>query len=231
MFVTNIGPTASFTTPAFMAGPVSTPHTQWSPSQNFSSNPAPNIQLKKMYLPTFSGLRKDWPEFKAVWKQLAENAYTNKTALAHELKACVKGEASQRIKSVFITRPEAYETMWNKLEAYYDDPSASVQAALDDLFKLKSVKDKDYKGLVSLIDKVEATYSQLQELKHLNTLTMGDVDFVSNLLPNYLKRDWIRRYQDMSSDKKIHPFVSFMKFLEREREAVSRLAEKPTSRV
>ena len=62
-----------------------------------------DIRLKKTALPTFSGLRKDWPEFKAVWKQLAENAYRNNTALAHELKRSVRGEASQRMKSVYVT--------------------------------------------------------------------------------------------------------------------------------
>ncbi|PFX34723.1 hypothetical protein AWC38_SpisGene333 [Stylophora pistillata] len=45
-----------------------------------------------------------WPEFKTVWKQLAEGTIKNKTALAHELKSSVKGEASQRIKSVYVTR-------------------------------------------------------------------------------------------------------------------------------
>ena len=40
----------------------------------------PNIQIKKMSLPTFSGQRKDWPEFKAVWKSVAEAVYANKTA-------------------------------------------------------------------------------------------------------------------------------------------------------
>ena len=59
----------------------------------------PGVHRKKMSLPTFSGQRKDWPEFKTVWKQLAEGAIKNKTALAHELKRLVKGEASQRIGS------------------------------------------------------------------------------------------------------------------------------------
>ena len=64
-----------------------------------------NVQVKKMSLPTFNGLRKDWPEFKAVWKSVAEAVYTNKTALAHELKRSVKGEANKRIRSVYITKP------------------------------------------------------------------------------------------------------------------------------
>ena len=71
------------------------------PAQNSgaSSVDTPGVHLKKMSLPTFSGQRKDWPEFKTVLKQLAEGAIKNKTALAHELKRLVKGEASQRIGS------------------------------------------------------------------------------------------------------------------------------------
>ena len=33
---------------------------------------ATGVHFKKMTLPIFSGQRKDWPEFKTVWKQLAE---------------------------------------------------------------------------------------------------------------------------------------------------------------
>ena len=43
-----------------------------------------NAQL--LELPTFSGHRRDWPEFKTVWRSVAESALRNKTALAHELK-------------------------------------------------------------------------------------------------------------------------------------------------
>ena len=190
---------------------------------NFTSSTG--VQLKKIALPTFSGQRRDWPEFKAVWKQLAESTYKNKTALAYELKRSVKGEASQRIKSVYVTKPEAYDTMWKKLEAYYDDTSATVQAALEDLHKLKPVSEANYRGLAELIDVVESSYSQLEELNQLNTLTMRDVDLVNELLPNHLKVEWIRKYHDMSQAEKIQPFQPFMKFLERERDAVARLAE------
>ena len=186
---------------------------------------ATGVHLKKMTLPIFSGQRKDWPEFKTVWKQFAEGAYKNKTALAHELKRSVKGEASQRIKSVYVTKPEAYDTMWKKLEDYYDDTSATVQAALEDLHKLKPVSETDYRGLVEFVDVVESSYSQLEELDQLNTLTMRDVDYVNALLPNHLRIEWIRKYHDMSQIEKLQPFKPFMKFLEREREAVARLAE------
>ena len=202
------------------------PGTHGMPAQSSgaSSADSPGINLKKMSLHTFSGQRKDWPEFKIVWKQLAKGAIKNKTALAHELKRSVKGEAGQRIKSVYVTKPEAYDTMW-KLEDYYNDTSATVQAALEDLHKLKPVSETDYRGLVEFVDVVESSYSQLEELNQLNTLTMRDIDFVNGLLPNHLRLERIRKYHDMSQTEKIQPFKSFMKFLEREREAVARLAE------
>ena len=193
--------------------------------QNSPTGLGPQVQVKKMSLPTFNGDRKEWPEFKAIWKSVAETAYCNTTALAHELKRSVKGEASKRIRSVYVTKPEAYDVMWQKLESYYEDVGASVQAALEDLHKLKEVSDDDYKGLVELVDEVESAYCQLDELGNLNVLTMRDVDLITELLPSHLKVEWRRKYRDMSSTEKVHPFVPFMKFLEGEREAVARMAE------
>lgn len=60
---------------------------------------------------------------------------------------------------------------------------------------------------------------------------MRDVDYVNGLLPNHLRIEWIRKYHDMSQIERLQPFKPFMKFLEREREAVGRLAEhQPTRR-
>ncbi len=115
--------------------------------------------------------------------------------------------------------------MWGKLELYYEDTTASVQAALEGLQRLKPVKEEDYRALVELVDEVESVYSQLDELNRLSTLTMRDVDFISDLLPIHLKVDWRRKYRDLSPDDKLQPFKSFMTFLEKERAVVARLAE------
>ena len=126
----------SFTSPNFYESPRRPPvqvnYQPWSRGNSFPGGVAfssnSDVRLKKISLPVFSGQRKDWPEFKTVWKQLAENAYTNQAALASELKRSVRGEAKERIKSVYVTKPEAYEIMWKKLETYYNDTSASVQS-------------------------------------------------------------------------------------------------------
>ncbi|CAB3993010.1 Hypothetical predicted protein [Paramuricea clavata] len=170
------------TVPIPSVGPQPTPHLSPN-SLGFNSR----VQVKKMPFPTFSGNRKEWPEFKAIWKSVAETAYQNKTALAHKLKRSVKSEASRRIRSVNVTKPEAYDVMWQKLESFYEDVRASVQAALEDLHKIKAVPTNDYKGLVELVDELESAYSQLEELGNLDILTLRDVDFITELLPCYLK--------------------------------------------
>ena len=193
-------------------------------------NQSTAVGFKRMSLPTFSAHWKDWPEFKAVWKSKAESANYDKTVLAHELKSSVREVAKHRIKSVYVTKPEAYDVMWGKLEDYYEDTSASVQAALEDLKRLKPVKEEDYKSLVELVDDIEAAYNQLKELNHLNTLTMRDVDAISDLMPTHLEIDWRRKYSDFSPADKPQPFIPFLKFLEKERSVVSCLAESQHTR-
>ena len=82
---------------------------------------------------------------------------------------------------MYLTKPEAYDVMWKRLENYYEDVGASVQAALEDLHKLKAVSEDDCNGLAELIDEIESAYSQLEKLNQLNILTMRDVDMISEL--------------------------------------------------
>ena len=57
--------------------------------QGALSPPLPSvIHTKRPSLPFFSGERADWPEFRCVWRSLAEAQYVNKMQLAMELKRC-----------------------------------------------------------------------------------------------------------------------------------------------
>ncbi len=139
-------------------------------------------------------------------------------------------EEKPKIKSVYITNLKHMTSCGKKLEDYYEDTSASAQAALEDLKKLKPVQEEDYKSLVELVDDVEGIYNQLGELNHLNTLSMRDVDALSDLLPTHLKIDWRRKYSNLSPAEKLQPFTPFMMFLEKERSMVSQLAEDQPAR-
>ena len=53
---------------------------------------------------------------------------------------------------------------------------------LEDLQKLKPVKEEVCKGLVELVDKIESAQSQLDELNRLNISTMRDARFISGVV-------------------------------------------------
>ena len=80
-----------------------------------------------MELPTFSRHRRDWLELKTIWTSVAESA-------SRKLMS-----SNDQSEEKLVSKPEAYDTMWQKLESYYEDVDASVQVALDDLHKLKPV--------------------------------------------------------------------------------------------
>ena len=194
-------------------------------SENVQAAGKGDIQIKKISLPEFSGARKDWPEFKAIWRELAERAFSSKSALAFELKRSLKGTARDKVKNVYVTKPDAYETMWCRLSEYYDDVSAGVSAALDCLKRLKPVREEDYKGLVLLVDEVEGIHAQLEELGQVEIISTREIDAICELLPSATKMVWIREYHTFSVEEKVRPLFKFLKFLTNERASVARLAE------
>ena len=184
------------------------------------------FRTKKPELPTFSGTRHDWPEFRKLWRELAELQFTNKIQLAHELKRnCGKGRAKQLLSNVFISSDDAYEEMWERLDEEYNDPGLCVQYALDRLSTIKKVDQYDYAGLVSLVDLVESVHNMLRELGLLDAIHMTDVDRISFNLPQHIHNDWIRKYRDMDGATKQRPFPAFVAFMRKERLAASRLSE------
>jgi len=183
------------------------------------------IRLEKTSLPTCSGKRSEWPEFKAVWRSLAEPNIHDRSALAYQLKSSLRGSALEKVRNVYVTRPNAHDLLWSRLSEFYDDTSACVQSALDTLNKLKPLKEDNYKGVVYMVNQVEAVHAQLQELGQLGIVTMREVDKLSDLLPASTKMLWMRIYHQLSQPEKLHPFDCFLNFLLNERASVARLAE------
>ena len=183
------------------------------------------IHTKKPSLPMFSGERADWPEFKCVWRPLAEGQFRNKIQLAMELKRCCKGKAADKVRHIYVTSESAYQEIWARLSEEYDDPGLSSQAAINQLMSLRAPEADNYQGIVKMIDAIEGIHSQLKELDHLSAVHTLDVDRVSMLLPKDIRVEWFRRYRDLPQTTKTQPFSEFVSFLRRERSAIARLAE------
>jgi hypothetical protein len=183
-------------------------------------------RFKKSPPPTFSGNRREWAEFRAVWQRYGALEFSNDEHRAWALKECLKGKALEYVRAIFVTQPNAYARMWQRLDSVYSDISLSVQAAYDDLKKLKQVREDDPRAMVKFVTDVEVCYSQLGEVNQLESITMTHVDDLCELLPISVQKDWIRQYNSLSVDEKIHPFSSFMLFLEAERSTAIRLSER-----
>ena len=176
-------------------------------------------------LPTFSGKRSDWPEFKCVWPRLAEAQIGDRMQLAMELKRSCKGRAAERLEAIYNTREGAYEAMWQRLSEEYDDPALSIQEALGRLMSLKPVAEDNYPGFLKLVDTVEVIHNQLSELNQVQAVHAVDVDRVSANLPRSTQVEWLRINRDLSDQERVVPFPQFVSFLRKERLAVARLAE------
>ncbi|XP_067939577.1 uncharacterized protein [Watersipora subatra] len=175
-------------------------------------------RFKRAALPTFNGDRRTWPEFRAVWLSYAHSECISEEERAWNLKQCLKGEALTHIKAILANQPMAHERMWKRLEDLYSDASAAVKFAFADLDKLKPLSDGDTRGLIEFVNTVELCYSHLGEVQQLSAVTGAQIDTLKGKLPSVIRRDWLRIYRSMTVQQRIHPFTSFMQFLEEERD-------------
>ena len=200
------------------------------PSQTIPTMCRTETRFKKPPAPTFDGNRKLWAEFRAIWGIYANSECRTDDDRAWALKQCLKGQALEHVRAIYVNQPNAYLRMWHRLESIYSDVSMSVQYAYDGLRKLKPVKEEDIKGFISFINSIEQCYSQLGEVQQINSVTMTQIDDLSDLLPLNVRKDWMRKFHGLAQGEKIHPFTPFMLFLEGEREIAIRLSERRSSR-
>lgn len=221
-----MGGLPSYATGSYPAMVPTNPFAGYSPlnSSMAPSSASSQHNIRKVELPDFSGDRRHWPEFKAVFKHLAESAYSSEQTLAYELKRHVKAPADVLIQSVYSTKPGAYQRMWKKLGDVYDDPGACISSALAALHSLDQ-PGEDFRSLVSFINKVEDVHAQLDELGQAQCVTVRDVDHINNLLPMSIKMEWNRKYRTLCTSEKLQPFSQYMSFLEDERAAMARVAD------
>ena len=196
---------------------------QYNPASGFCRS---DVKVRKAELPLFSGLRKDWPEFKTLWPSMAEPAFQSRITLAHELRlSCEQGHANELLEDIPIVGPGSYGAMWIRLYEHYEDAAASVSAIMKTLQEMKGVKAEDYRGLTSFVKTVESCYTQLATINRLNYVSIREVDNLCSLLPVAVKEGWHERHLKLSIEEQLHPFHGFTQYLIEKRKAVSRLVE------
>ncbi|KAF6032082.1 hypothetical protein EB796_009582 [Bugula neritina] len=87
----------------------------------------------KVPLPTFSGDRRAWVDFRSIWRKHAEREYDDDIERAWALKSCLKDKALDVVKPILVTQEGAYARMWNRLDEIYCDVSLNIQCVHSDL--------------------------------------------------------------------------------------------------
>ena len=184
------------------------------------------VVIKKRDIPKFSGLRKDWPEFKSVWVKLVEPSLPNRTSLAIELKAsCKEGRAYDEIKCISAGLGNAYDKMWSALCQQYDNVTLAVSSTLDEIQSFRTVQEEDYTGTVNLIRQIDSIYQQLSVLKQVSMVTNREVSKMMMYFPPLMKKDWAEHHFQLDSDAQLHPFESLHKFLSEKLKIAKHMAD------
>ena len=185
----------------------------------------PQVRLKKLEVPKFSGARRDWPEFKKLWTDLVVPSIHHEIALANELKtACRGGPAYSEIENISACASEGYKKMWAALCLHYDNIVLAVESALCDLKLLRPVKAQDNQGTVLLISKISCVFNQLEILGQVAMVTAREVAEMVGLFPPVLQREWAEAHLLLGVEDQLRPFAKFHSFLQQKAKVCKYLA-------
>ena len=84
--------------------------------QGSGSSSGRDSRFKKADLPTFDGNRRQWYEFRALWRSYGNTEFSSEEDRAWEFKRCLQGKALEYVKAILVNQPNAYERIWHRLE-------------------------------------------------------------------------------------------------------------------
>lgn len=122
----------------------------------------PHIKLPDMQLPSFEGRYEDWPSFEDLFKATVGNSKSLSCAQKLQyLKACVRGEAANLIKSFTITDLNYIEA-WALLSSRYNNQSEIIYSLCKKILYQPHLKCESVSGLQLLLN---TTMESVRSLK------------------------------------------------------------------
>lgn len=171
----------------------------------------PTLQLPRISLPKFSGVRIEWENFRNTFESLVANqdALTN-TQKLHYLKSSVTGEAARLIANLRVSDTN-YKPAWQILLAEYDDIQALIHAHLSSFADLPIMKNETAVELKRLRDSVSACLAALTNLgrpvEHWDDIL---VFLVAQKFSQKTKNAWNLRRCELSEPPKYKELHDFM---------------------
>ena len=177
------------------------------------------VRMERIKMATFSGNIRDYPRFKADFKrQVSPNFNNDKHAAAYTLKSCLSGIPLNIIRNV----EDDLAKMWERLDDKYGKPSKFTDDVMNDIKRLKSVKEGDDRRFIELVDVVEGGFRDLERLKLDKEISNSTaVSTIEDKLPRDIRRMWALEINKTNSKvNDADKFPSLLQFLLEQKRAI-----------
>ena len=166
------------------------------------------LKLQPMPLPKFNGDIKEYPRFKDDFANQVVPAVSERQQ-PYVLKSCLSGVPLDIVKNV----DNCISSMWERLDDKYGEPSKIIDVIMNDIKRLKPVKDNDNAKFVKLIDIVERSYRDLERLNLEQELSNAQsVSMIEDKLPLGMKMLWSEHVKCRMA-RTTNKFPELLKFL------------------
>ena len=193
------------------------PHTPTSHTSNlhggdlFGFSNAVNGQLERIKIPVFGGNKLEFPRWHAAFSSCVDSSSLSSQFKMLRLEGCLTGEAAETVKGLGYSEA-AYETANARLLRKYGGNRRQVQGHLEELKKMKILREDDAKALEKFADALERAVVTLKENDRQSELQDGTLYTIilekipEKLLAQYYR--WINENQERESLEKLKDWIA-----------------------
>ena len=176
------------------------------------------IQVEKMKLPVFNGEMRHYAKFKSDFEKYVMPSIKLKESSAYVLRSCL----SENVKDIIINVEDKIDKIWKRLDEKYGDISKLADMIVNDVRKIRPIREGDNKGFISLVDTIEKGYRDLALLSFEKEISnTGTVSLVEEKLPRDIMREWSKEVnRDGSCVDVRDKFPALLKFLCEQRKII-----------
>ena len=134
------------------------------------------------------------------------------------LRSCL----DDKIKDVVINVEDNMEKIWKRLDEKFGDLSKLADIVVNDIKRLKCIREGDNKGIISLVDIIERGYRDLELLGLEKEISnTGTVSLIEEKLPRDIRREWSKEVNKRGSSVDIrNKFPALLQFLQDQRKII-----------
>lgn len=168
-------------------------------------------------MPRFDGDLREYPTFKRDFQKQVMPHLTEDTA-PYTLRSCLGKEPLAQVKSV----DDDIRDMWKRLDEKYGDPARVADAIINDIRRVRGIKEGENRRFVEFVGIIEDGYRDLKRLGlETEITTTSSVSIIERKLPADVRKEWAKLLSaDESTVNKTDKFSSLLKFLLAQKRAV-----------